>query len=91
MSNTPETSQFVRPLPLTQVCSLPRNVHVKVLYGFCFFNTSIPDLFIFTSGVVVTLLDYGAGNVRSVRNAIRHLGFDIKDVFFLLDFDFKFD
>ncbi|PON62703.1 Bifunctional enzyme Fae/Hps [Parasponia andersonii] len=29
---------------------------------------------------VVTLLDYGAGNVRSVRNAIRYLGFDIKDV-----------
>ena len=31
---------------------------------------------------VVTLLDYGAGNVRSVRNAIRYLGFDIKDVIF---------
>ncbi|KAK3011340.1 hypothetical protein RJ639_011727, partial [Escallonia herrerae] len=29
---------------------------------------------------VVTLLDYGAGNVRSVRNAIRFLGFDIRDV-----------
>jgi glutamine amidotransferase/cyclase len=29
---------------------------------------------------VVTLLDYGAGNVRSLRNAIRFLGFDIKDV-----------
>ncbi|GMH44773.1 hypothetical protein BSKO_12725 [Bryopsis sp. KO-2023] len=28
----------------------------------------------------VTLLDYGAGNVRSVRNAIRKLGFDVKDV-----------
>ncbi|KAG0452268.1 hypothetical protein HPP92_026047 [Vanilla planifolia] len=28
----------------------------------------------------VTLLDYGAGNVRSVRNAIRHLGFDVKYV-----------
>ncbi|KAL5583629.1 hypothetical protein UlMin_016071 [Ulmus minor] len=28
----------------------------------------------------VTLLDYGAGNVRSLRNAIRYLGFDIKDV-----------
>ncbi|XP_021771635.1 imidazole glycerol phosphate synthase hisHF, chloroplastic-like isoform X1 [Chenopodium quinoa] len=28
----------------------------------------------------VTLLDYGAGNVRSLRNAISHLGFDIKDV-----------
>eukprot|EP00252_Welwitschia_mirabilis_P006441 TRINITY_DN17326_c0_g1_i1.p1 TRINITY_DN17326_c0_g1~~TRINITY_DN17326_c0_g1_i1.p1 ORF type:complete len:587 (-),score=131.30 TRINITY_DN17326_c0_g1_i1:157-1917(-) len=29
---------------------------------------------------VVTLLDYGAGNVRSVRNAIRLLGFRIQDV-----------
>ncbi|KAL8098660.1 hypothetical protein AgCh_031430 [Apium graveolens] len=29
---------------------------------------------------VVTLLDYGAGNVRSVRNAIHSLGFSIKDV-----------
>ncbi|XP_004500096.1 imidazole glycerol phosphate synthase hisHF, chloroplastic [Cicer arietinum] len=29
---------------------------------------------------VVTLLDYGAGNVRSVRNAIKFLGFEIKDV-----------
>ncbi|PRQ31916.1 putative histidine biosynthesis, imidazole glycerol phosphate synthase, subunit H [Rosa chinensis] len=29
---------------------------------------------------VVTLLDYGAGNVRSVRNAIRRLGFQVKDV-----------
>ncbi|XP_063935922.1 imidazole glycerol phosphate synthase hisHF, chloroplastic isoform X1 [Daucus carota subsp. sativus] len=29
---------------------------------------------------VVSLLDYGAGNVRSVRNAIHSLGFSIKDV-----------
>ncbi len=28
----------------------------------------------------VTLLDYGAGNVRSVRNAIEKLGYTIKDV-----------
>lgn len=28
----------------------------------------------------VTLLDYGAGNVRSVRNAIMRLGYSIKDV-----------
>ena len=28
----------------------------------------------------VTLLDYGAGNVRSVRNAIQRLGFTVKDV-----------
>lgn len=29
---------------------------------------------------MITLLDYGAGNVRSVRNAIRALGFSVKDV-----------
>jgi glutamine amidotransferase/cyclase len=29
---------------------------------------------------MITLLDYGAGNVRSVRNAIRKLGFSVKDV-----------
>ena len=28
----------------------------------------------------VTLLDYGAGNVRSVRNAIKRLGYTLKDV-----------
>ncbi len=28
----------------------------------------------------VTLLDYGAGNVRSVRNAIKKLGYSIRDV-----------
>ncbi|XP_074571409.1 imidazole glycerol phosphate synthase hisHF, chloroplastic isoform X2 [Curcuma longa] len=32
------------------------------------------------SSAAVTLLDYGAGNVRSLRNAIRYLGFSIKDV-----------
>lgn len=34
----------------------------------------------YSDGNVVTVLDYGAGNVRSVRNAIQFLGFDIKDV-----------
>jgi len=29
---------------------------------------------------MITLLDYGAGNVRSVRNAIRKLGYTVKDV-----------
>ena len=29
---------------------------------------------------MITLLDYGAGNVRSVRNAIKKLGFEVKDV-----------
>jgi glutamine amidotransferase/cyclase len=29
---------------------------------------------------MITLLDYGAGNVRSVRNAIRKLGFAVQDV-----------
>ena len=30
--------------------------------------------------MVVTLLDYGAGNVRSVRNALRELGHTVQDV-----------
>ena len=29
---------------------------------------------------MVTLLDYGAGNVRSVRNALKKLGVTVKDV-----------
>ncbi|MCJ1423475.1 hypothetical protein MMC29_001359 [Sticta canariensis] len=29
----------------------------------------------------VTLLDYGAGNVRSVRNALKSLGYSIKELF----------
>ncbi len=29
---------------------------------------------------MITLLDYGAGNVRSVRNAIKKLGYAVKDV-----------
>ncbi|KAH1046167.1 hypothetical protein J1N35_036951 [Gossypium stocksii] len=33
-----------------------------------------------SSGSVVKLLDYGAGNVRSLRNAICYLGFEIEDV-----------
>lgn len=28
---------------------------------------------------MITLLDYGAGNVRSVRNAVRKLGYEIRD------------
>lgn len=30
--------------------------------------------------VLISLLDYGAGNVRSVRNAVRSLGFEVADV-----------
>ena len=30
--------------------------------------------------MVVTLLDYGAGNVRSVRNALMELGHTVKNV-----------
>jgi glutamine amidotransferase/cyclase len=29
---------------------------------------------------MISLLDYGAGNVRSVRNAVRRLGYEVKDV-----------
>ena len=31
------------------------------------------------SAGVVTLLDYGAGNVRSVRNAVRQLGYTLRE------------
>lgn len=30
--------------------------------------------------MIITLLDYGAGNVRSVRNAIRNLGYEVQTV-----------
>lgn len=30
--------------------------------------------------MIITLLDYGAGNVRSVRNAIKKLGYEVRDV-----------
>lgn len=36
----------------------------------------------------VTLLDYGAGNVRSVRNAIKKLGYTVRDVRALYVFNF---
>nr|XP_023885956.1 imidazole glycerol phosphate synthase hisHF, chloroplastic isoform X1 [Quercus suber]XP_023885957.1 imidazole glycerol phosphate synthase hisHF, chloroplastic isoform X2 [Quercus suber] len=56
-----------------------RNSFSKIHYSAKF--KSPRNLSIRASGdSVVTLLDYGAGNVRSVRNAIRYLGFDIKDV-----------
>jgi glutamine amidotransferase/cyclase len=29
---------------------------------------------------VVSILDYGAGNVRSLRNAVKFLGFESKDI-----------
>ena len=29
---------------------------------------------------IVSLLDYGAGNVRSVRNAIIALGYEVEDI-----------
>ncbi|XP_010536671.1 PREDICTED: imidazole glycerol phosphate synthase hisHF, chloroplastic [Tarenaya hassleriana] len=49
------------------------NLKFKSLRSLSVRASSTPDS-------VVTLLDYGAGNVRSVRNALRHLGFSIKDV-----------
>lgn len=37
--------------------------------------------------IAVSLLDYGAGNVRSLRNAIKVLGFDIHDISSPADID----
>ena len=39
------------------------------------------------SNNVVHLLDYGAGNVRSVRNAIRKVGFEVVDITCAADID----
>lgn len=50
---------------------------------FIFFRSQAFVFFCVPLSLVVTLLDYGAGNVRSIRNALRHLGFSIKDVSFL--------
>ncbi|CAM8949695.1 unnamed protein product [Rhodiola kirilowii] len=64
-------------LPQTPSRSLLFNTSTK---SFNFKPTSSFSVRASSSDSVVTLLDYGAGNVRSVRNAIRHLGFEIKDV-----------
>lgn len=55
--------------------TLPRSRNVKTPTNFSIRASSSTS-----NDSVVTLLDYGAGNVRSVRNAIRFLGFEIKDV-----------
>lgn len=55
--------------------TFPRSRNVKTPTNFSIRASSSTS-----SDSVVTLLDYGAGNVRSVRNAIRFLGFEIKDV-----------
>ena len=89
-----EPFQFAAPGPRIMVLSFSLYVELIVLifYGylsihFWFFNIeSIMYSFFISSCSVVTLLDYGAGNVRSVRNAIRFLGFDIKDVSFFFFF-----
>ncbi|XP_020571111.1 imidazole glycerol phosphate synthase hisHF, chloroplastic [Phalaenopsis equestris] len=61
-----------RPLPRCCAAGYPRKPYFE----------RRSSLFVraFSEDSTVTLLDYGAGNVRSVRNAIRHLGFDVKDV-----------
>jgi glutamine amidotransferase/cyclase len=69
------------PLPLLSLSKnllMPSSTETSSLCCCCFF--------FFMDFAVVTLLDYGAGNVRSVRNAILHLGFQIKDVLFFITY-----
>lgn len=85
MSKPQQISLFVLHLLLLMilVCfSLSINTLLKKKWFFLFVLNN--DCVFFYLFLVVTLLDYGAGNVRSVRNAIRFLGFEIKDVSFLL-------
>lgn len=80
-SSLQETSQSgPPPTPmLVLFSSLYAHFHLLILSFPCIYDNN-PCLF--SPFAVVTLLDYGAGNVRSVRNAIRYLGFEIKDVGF---------
>lgn len=59
-------------------------IRVSISFLFDFVHCSPKSLssngVFYHSLLAVTLLDYGAGNVRSLRNAIRYLGFDVKDV-----------
>nr|CAD1836125.1 unnamed protein product [Ananas comosus var. bracteatus] len=69
-SPSPPSSSSSSPLPRL----LPRKLHFRSKKRFSVLAAAA------SADRTVTLLDYGAGNVRSVRNAIRYLGFDIRDV-----------
>ncbi|KAE9606363.1 hypothetical protein Lal_00013641 [Lupinus albus] len=82
-----ETSlfQFSSLSPPSSSSSSSSFLFLRKKHSFRFTNVKHPTNFSIRASSssgdsVVTLLDYGAGNVRSVRNAIRHLGFEIKDV-----------
>ena len=62
---TPQQLYSGRRAPSTARCRAPR---------------SCPARASASSDKDVWLLDYGAGNVRSVRNAIAHLGYTVRDV-----------
>ncbi|KAI3898676.1 hypothetical protein MKW98_000789 [Papaver atlanticum] len=79
-----ESSILLRPYssPSLTLLSPPLPHQYKISRNF--FNFKSTNLSVKASvngsNSVVTLLDYGAGNVRSIRNAIRVLGHEIKDV-----------
>ncbi|KAF5796417.1 putative histidine biosynthesis, imidazole glycerol phosphate synthase, subunit H [Helianthus annuus] len=58
----------------------PLKLHRTAIHFKSFTNFSVRASAVGASDSTVTLLDYGAGNVQSIRNAIRYLGLDIKDV-----------
>ncbi|CAL5202213.1 unnamed protein product [Lathyrus oleraceus] len=71
-SYSPSSLLLRRKTPLS-FTKFSRSPNVKIRTNFSIRASSSSDS-------VVTLLDYGAGNVRSIRNAIKFLGFEIKDV-----------
>ncbi|BBH02013.1 HIS HF [Prunus dulcis] len=72
-ASTTKTLSFRSSSPSSLLFLRKNRLNFRPSRNFCVRASSAGDS-------VVTLLDYGAGNVRSVRNAIRHLGFDVKDV-----------
>ncbi|XXG61921.1 hypothetical protein AAC387_Pa05g0405 [Persea americana] len=75
-SSSPSIPRLRSSSPSTLLYSHHRSLRKKTLFNSNHFSIRASS----NGDRVVTLLDYGAGNVRSVRNAIRFLGFDIKDV-----------
>ncbi|KAJ8639200.1 hypothetical protein MRB53_015894 [Persea americana] len=75
-SSSPSIPRLRSSSPSTFLYSHHRSLRKKPLFNSNHFSIRASS----NGDRVVTLLDYGAGNVRSVRNAIRFLGFDIKDV-----------
>ncbi|KAK0600816.1 hypothetical protein LWI29_018675 [Acer saccharum] len=63
---------------LTQLLQKTQSSQIEIAQSSLSLSLSLRASSASSEPSVATLLDYGAGNVRSVRNAIRHLGLILK-------------